>query len=174
MVQIQVYGRNSGDTWTAGSLIAEALRGAGRDVRVGTWRGARHAMLTIHARQGDEPADAAGCRSDAAIVLAADLLAGLPAAELARPRLIVIDAPAAPCRRLPGAAFVHAVDATTAAAHRGVAPVVTLLGAFAAVGDLVPIPELLASIERRTGALGAASVAACLDAYDEAMDAARR
>lgn len=172
-IEIQVYGCNGGDTDLAGDMLADALRRVGYHVRTHAARGERQGFLVVRAARDGTEEFTSGRRAHGLLVLGAELLAGIPAAALVRPDLVVVDAPLAPCGRLPAAAAVLAVDATGIARRHapGVTAIAALLGAFAGASDVIPIEPLVAAVERLSRVAKRANADACVDAYTEAMAA---
>jgi Pyruvate/2-oxoacid:ferredoxin oxidoreductase gamma subunit len=174
-IEIQVYGRTGDDTDLMGDMLAEALRSVGYHVRTLAAHDARHTFLAVRAARTAIEVRASERSADALLVLDVELLGEIPPAALTRPGLVVVDAPGAPCSRLPGAAAVHDVDATAVAQRHGpgATAVAALLGAFAGASNLIPVEALIAAVERLSPVAAHGNADACIDAYTEAMDMVR-
>jgi pyruvate ferredoxin oxidoreductase gamma subunit len=83
--------------------------------------------------------------------------------------IIVVNSPAAPCWRMPGAARVVAVDAAAIAGQAGLGPLVAsaVIGAFARATGLLGLGHLVDAVNHGCLDQKAKHVAACAMAYRE-------
>jgi 2-oxoacid:acceptor oxidoreductase gamma subunit (pyruvate/2-ketoisovalerate family) len=172
-LELRIHGRGGQGAQVGCQILAGAFFRAGRWVQAFASYGGerRGAPVTAAVRLDDAPIHLR-CdveRADVALVLDPTLLAGIDPASLAPDALVVVNATTTPCRRMPGADRVVAVDAAGIARRHGLGPIVTTatIGAFAAASRLLPLDDVLAAIDEWSPAKKAANRAACAEAYGE-------
>src|SRR5688572_29258406 len=115
-MRIRLYGRDADDVRLGCDVLGAALRQAGVAARVDGG--------------GD---DGDGHLVDAVVVLDSDLLAAVAGVSLTHDAVLYVNAPAAPCSRLPHADRVLAADAAAVARRHGLDSRVAtaMIGVFA-------------------------------------------
>lgn len=173
MLEIRFHGRGGQGAQVACQILADAFFRSGHWVQAFAAYGGerRGAPVTAFLRVDDQPIRLR-CdieRPRCAIVLDPTLLDDLEAFPLAEGGILVVNARAAPCGRMPGAATVVAVDATAIARRAGLGPIVStaMLGAFAGATGLVGIEELAAAVEHGSPARKRENVEACRAAWQQ-------
>jgi pyruvate ferredoxin oxidoreductase gamma subunit/2-oxoisovalerate ferredoxin oxidoreductase gamma subunit len=173
MLELRVHGRGGQGAQVGCQILAGAFFRAGRWVQAFAAYGGerRGAPVTAAVRVDGAPIHLR-CdieRADVALVLDPSLLAAIDPASLAADSLVVVNAPAAPCSRLPSADRVVAIDAAAIARRHGLGPIVAtaMIGAFAAASRLLTLAELRPAIDEWCPAKRAENAAACAEAYEE-------
>jgi Pyruvate/2-oxoacid:ferredoxin oxidoreductase gamma subunit len=169
-IEIRLRGRGGQGVGLGRRILEAAFARAGWRVRLATVdedepRGAP-VSATVHlAPAEDSPACEGVAR--AALVLDPAMLARDAASSIADGGLVVVNAPIAPCGRMPGANRVVAVDANAIARRRGVGPVVVaaVLGAFAGASRRLALGDLLAALDTVAPPNVDAQRAACSDGW---------
>jgi Pyruvate/2-oxoacid:ferredoxin oxidoreductase gamma subunit len=165
---IHVLSPSVRDAWLGGRILSAAFTRAGRQVQTVVLRGQPGVAVGVALQVKGERADAR--HTSLAIVLDPALLAGLMPAALAQTELVVVNAPSAPCRRLPGATRVVAIDAEAVAGRAGAGVIAVVLGAFAGATGLIALDHLLPAVEATCPTATRANVAACGEGYVEVAD----
>ncbi|MBI1737320.1 MAG: 2-oxoacid:acceptor oxidoreductase family protein [Candidatus Rokubacteria bacterium] len=173
MLELRVHGRGGQGAQVGCQILAGAFFRAGRWVQAFAAYGGerRGAPVTAAVRVDGAPIHLR-CdveHADVAVVLDATLLGLIDPASLAPDALVVVNAPAAPCGRLPGVTRIVAIDAAAIARRHRLGPIVAtaMIGAFAAASRLLTLEELLPAIEEWSPVKKAENTAACTEAYAE-------
>lgn len=178
ILEITLHGRGGQGAQVACQILADAFFRSGRWVQAfaaygGERRGAPvRACLRVH----DDPIRVR-CdvvRPHHAIVLDPTLLPPAGGALVRPGGLVIVNSAAAPCRLMPNAERVVAIDLADIAARAGLGPIVATaaLGAFAGTSALVALDALLRAVEAGSPSAAAANIAACRSAYAEAANLA--
>lgn len=177
MLEIRLRGRGGEGVQVGCQILADAFFRAGAWVQAFVSRGGeRHgAPVTASLRVDDRPVRLHDDleRPHCLLVLDPTLL-GDVAAEVADGGIVAVNAPVAPCRRMPRGSRVVAVDGTAIAERAGLGPIVAtaVIGGFCGATRLVSLDDLTAAVEQGSPAKKAENVRACTEAYREASSLA--
>jgi pyruvate ferredoxin oxidoreductase gamma subunit len=176
MLELRLHGRGGQGAQVGCQILAHAFSRAGRFVQAFAAYGGerRGAPVTAFLRVDDRPIRLR-CdieRAGHALVLDAALLGETPGilASLREGAVLTVNAREAPAVALPPAARLVTVDAAAIARAHGLGPIVAtaLLGAFAGVTGLVPLPHLLDAVDEGSPVKKRENVEACAVAYANA------
>jgi Pyruvate/2-oxoacid:ferredoxin oxidoreductase gamma subunit len=108
--------------------------------------------------------------SDYAVVFDPALLGTTELAALASDAVVIVNAPWAPCHRMPGATRVHVIDATAIAERHGLGRSIAsaMLGAFVGTTGIVSIDDVLAAVATERPSMTRENIAACAEAFEDA------
>jgi 2-oxoacid:acceptor oxidoreductase gamma subunit (pyruvate/2-ketoisovalerate family) len=171
MLTIRIHGRGGQGARVACRILAAAFRRGGREVQAFASYGGEHretpvaAVVSVDARP-IRRRDDVECANHV-LVLDPSLLADITPGALREDGLVLVDAPAAPCRRSAWALRVVEIDASAIADRAGLGPIVAtaMLGAFAAATGLVSLLDLKRAVAAGSPAQRDANVTACVAGY---------
>lgn len=173
MIEIQLRGRGGEGVQVGCQILADAFFRAGAWVQAFVSHGGERGggPVTASLRVDDRPVlphDELE-RPHCLLVFDSTLL-GDVSTEVADGGIVAVNAPVAPCRRMPRGARVVAVDGTGIAKRAGLGPIVAtaVIGGFCGATRLVSLDDLAAAVEQGSPAKKAENVKACTEAYREA------
>jgi 2-oxoacid:acceptor oxidoreductase gamma subunit (pyruvate/2-ketoisovalerate family) len=179
LTEITIHGRGGQGAQVGAQILAGALFRSGREVQAFAAYGGerRGAPVTAYVRADESTIHLRSdiTQADHLLVLDVSLLPTIGPGALREHGVVVVNSPVAPCGWMPGSARVVPVDAFSIARRAGLGPIVAtpVLGAFAGATDLVSLDALLAAVEEWSPTRKRENVAACAEAYHEAVAAER-